>query len=129
MSYTAYIPFALPDLNSYNKTSRSPKAGAIMANRVKQNVEWMIQAVLPYRKGWEPKYPLKASFVWHVTNRKKDLDNIAFGQKFILDALQKKGIIEGDGMKYIAELSHRYELTDKAGVWIMLEGADEQAEG
>lgn len=124
MDYQAYIPFGLPDLNNYNKTSRSPQFGAIMANNIKQNVEHTICAVLPFRKGWEPRYPLRASFVWHVTNRKKDLDNIAFGQKFILDALQKKGIIAGDGMKYIAELNHRYVLGPETGVEIFLEETD-----
>ena len=127
MTYTAYIPFALPDLNSYNKTSRSPQVGAIMANRIKQDTEGIICACLPYRKGWDPQYPLRISFIWHVVSRKKDLDNIAFGQKFVLDALQKKGIIKGDGMKYIAEINHRYQLGSENGVTIELQEIQDEA--
>ena len=119
--YSAFIPLPLPDLNNYTKTSRSPKAGAIMANKVKQDTEQMICLCLPAtHPDWS--YPLRVLFCWHVPNKRKDLDNLAFGQKFVLDALQKKGIIENDGMNYIGALHHGFTVDPKnIGVEILIE--------
>lgn len=38
-------------------------------------------------------------FRWYSKDRRKDQDNIEFGKKYILDAMQKTGTIENDGWK------------------------------
>ena len=45
--------------------------------------------------------PSKLRFIWHVKDKRTDLDNIAFGKKFILDGFVKAGLIVDDSLKYI----------------------------
>lgn len=41
-----------------------------------------------------------------------DIDNIASAKKFILDALQECGILEGDGQKQLVGFSDRFVIGD-----------------
>ena len=51
---------------------------------------------------------------------KRDKDNVAFAKKYILDALQKSGILPNDNNKYIAGFidTFVYEKCDKVVVEI-----------
>lgn len=46
---------------------------------------------------------------WYEQNRRRDLDNVAFGKKFIQDALVKAGILENDSAEYIAGFSDHFD--------------------
>lgn len=46
---------------------------------------------------------------WYEANRRRDLDNVAFGKKFIQDGLVKAGILENDSAAYIAGFSDHFE--------------------
>ncbi|WP_010276490.1 RusA family crossover junction endodeoxyribonuclease [Paenibacillus senegalensis] len=50
---------------------------------------------------------------WYCKDRRKDKDNIAAGQKFILDGLQQSGRMKNDGWKQIGDITHRYEVDKK----------------
>lgn len=45
---------------------------------------------------------------WYEQNRRRDLDNVAFGKKFIQDGLVKAGILENDSAAYIAGFSDHF---------------------
>lgn len=47
---------------------------------------------------------------WYEQNRRRDLDNVAFGKKFIQDGLVKAGILENDSAEYVAGFSDHFEL-------------------
>lgn len=47
-------------------------------------------------------------FTWIEPNARRDMDNIAFAKKFILDAIKKYGLIADDGQKYIAGFSDSF---------------------
>ena len=57
-------------------------------------------------------YPVFVFFEWHEKTRRRDLDNIASAKKFILDALQECGILEGDGQKQLVGFSDRFVIGD-----------------
>ena len=57
-------------------------------------------------------YPVFVFFEWHEKTRRRDLDNIASAKKFILDALQEFGILEGDGQKQLVGFSDRFVIGD-----------------
>lgn len=59
-------------------------------------------------------YPVTIFFEWHEKSKRRDLDNIASAKKFILDALQECGILEGDGQKQLAGFSDMFVVGD---VW------------
>jgi len=70
-----------------------------MKQRIERKIIWEItnQCVAPV--DWEEETALL--FVWHEKNRRRDKDNIAFGKKFILDALVQAGILSDDGWRYV----------------------------
>lgn len=113
--YSAKIPLELPDLNSYNKASRSIN-GAILANRIKQETDRKISLFLT-RPIFPLLTPVKATFCWTVKDKRKDPDNVAFATKFIFDAIVKKGILSDDNLNKIAEI-HHYFVVDKDNVGV-----------
>lgn len=52
---------------------------------------------------------IRYSVVWVEENRRRDLDNVAFGKKFIQDGLVKAGIIKNDTHHEIAGFSDSFE--------------------
>ena len=45
--------------------------------------------------------PVHVYFAWVEPNRRRDIDNIAFAHKFILDGLVDAGVLKGDSQKYV----------------------------
>ena len=45
--------------------------------------------------------PVRLNFIWYEKTKRRDPDNVASAKKFILDALQKQGILPNDSRKYI----------------------------
>ena len=67
-------------------------------------------------------YPVRVIFEWHEKTRKRDLDNIASAKKFILDALQKNRILQGDGQKCVGDLKDIFCIpSDKDEVIVYIE--------
>lgn len=56
------------------------------------------------KAGRVPKFskPVKLLFKWVEPNRKRDLDNVAFGKKFVQDGLVKAGVLTNDTHHEIA---------------------------
>ena len=46
-------------------------------------------------------YPVLITFKWYSKNKKKDIDNIAFAKKFVLDGLVVSGYLKQDSQNYI----------------------------
>lgn len=87
----------LPNLNEYTRACRSNRfAGANMKKQAESIIEIHIMQQL---KGVHFPGTVELSFRWYEPNKKRDLDNICFAKKFILDALVSNGIIVADGWK------------------------------
>jgi Holliday junction resolvase RusA-like endonuclease len=52
-------------------------------------------------------------FYWFCKSKKRDKDNIIAGQKFVIDALVKAGIIENDGWEQIRDIFHSFDVDKK----------------
>lgn len=50
--------------------------------------------------------PCIINIIWHERTKKRDVDNIQSSQKFILDAMQKTGILQNDSRKYVRQIVH-----------------------
>jgi len=103
------IPGELPDLNTYINKQR---ANRFYGNKIKQEatelVEWYCKG-----KSKITKYPINITFNWYCKSKRKDKDNIRFGAKFILDGMQKAGIIRNDGWSEIGSLVDNYYVDKK----------------
>lgn len=100
------IPGELPDLNTYNNKQGINK---FYGNKIKQEatelVEWCCKG-----KPKITEYPINITFNWYCKNKRKDKDNIRFGAKFILDGMQKAGVIRNDGWGEIGSLADNYYI-------------------
>lgn len=96
----------LPGLNEYTKACRGNAYGA---NTLKKNTERIIalyarQARLkPFTK------PVKIKINWYEKNNRRDIDNVVFAKKFILDALVKMHILIDDSRKYVKDIIDHVE--------------------
>lgn len=91
------IPMKLPSLNEYIRACKGEKwyKGANMKKQVESEIMWYIQRLPRFEN------PIIIDFHWVEGNKKRDLDNIAFGKKFILDALVKAGKLKDDNRRCV----------------------------
>lgn len=98
----------LDGLNAYTKANRSNRyAGAKMK---KDNETVVMYYIKKYKIKKVKGYPIKLKITWVESNMRRDLDNIAFATKFILDSMVKLGIIENDNQKYVTAIEHTVKV-------------------
>ena len=119
MKYKFEINQKLPSLNEYTKACRANKyTGAQM----KQEIETQIWAdVKQQLKGLKVSNPVKINFTWVEENKKRDLDNICFAKKFVLDALVKTKVIENDTQNHVVGFSDTFQYDKKGKVIVEIE--------
>jgi len=109
------IPYRLPGLNEYTRENRRNKYGG---NKVKQEAEEGIMWILKSVKTQIDK-PVRIKFTWYEQTKRRDKDNVVFAKKFILDALQKSGVLKNDNNKYI--LGFQDEFVYRQGDKVVVE--------
>lgn len=113
------IEHPLPTLNEYINAERSNK---FRAAKIKKQATEMI--------AWDAKSQIKTeidfladyTFYWTLPNKRKDPDNVSFGQKFIFDGLMMAGKLPNDSMKYVRSICHFFDI-GPAGVTVEIEQA------
>ena len=94
--YMIEIPMKLPSLNEYINECRGNKfAGARMKKNIESDIAYCMTSLPRFKK------PIHITFKWVESNRKRDLDNVCFAKKFILDALVKSGHMKDDNRNYV----------------------------
>ena len=63
---------------------------------------------------------------WYEPDSRRDIDNIASGVKFILDALVNAGTIKDDSQKYVKSISHEFYV-DKQNARVEVELQEAEA--
>ena len=90
------IPYKLPSLNQYiNECRKNRYAGAAMKVKIEKELAWYINTLPTDKK------PIKIHFHWVEGNKKRDLDNVCFAKKFILDCMVKCGKLKDDNRKCV----------------------------
>ena len=98
----------LTDLNQFIK--------AISANRFiggkikKQETERVYIEVLSQGVKKVSKYPVTIECNWYMKNRRKDIDNVCFAKKFILDGLVLAKVLQDDSQKYVESLRDNFYI-------------------
>lgn len=102
------IPGRLPGLNEYIRSERGNRyAAAKLKRETEELIAWSIKRCLG---GVIFTRPVRMRYHWYEPNTRRDKDNIAFGRKFIQDALAKAGVLKGDGWKEIDGFSDRFDV-------------------
>lgn len=105
------IPMKLPSLNDYIKQCRGNKyAGANMKAKIEKDISYYIYSLPKFEK------PVKIHFHWIEGNKKRDLDNICFAKKFILDAMVKCGKLKDDNRRFVTGFTDSFEYGDETKV-------------
>lgn len=105
------IPFRLPSLNQYiNECRKNKYAGANMKKTVDRDIALFINALPKYDK------PIKIHFHWVEENKKRDLDNVCFAKKFILDSMVKAGKLKDDNRNYVNGFEDTFEYAKESKV-------------
>ena len=101
-------------LNEYTDACRAhARKGATLKREEQDAISWKILSHRNRSPLPASEYPCKVSFHWIEKNGKRDLDNVCFGQKLILDSLVSLGILKDDGQKYIKQLIHEFSVDPK----------------
>lgn len=79
-----------------------------VGNKLKQKNQDYISLFLRPVKQFSKQ--VKVHFFWIEPNTMRDVDNIAFAKKFILDALVKKGILPNDTQRWVKGFSDQFEV-------------------
>lgn len=106
-----YIPYRFITLNKYRYMNRQYKA-IITKQEIAAAYSYLV-----YNDKIQT--PCKIKFTWYVKSKREDLDNICFAKKFILDAMQKAGLIENDNLNHIQGFQDEFIISkNKEGVYI-----------
>ena len=105
---TLVIEGRLDGLNDYTRANRTnPRVG----NNMKVNNEEIITGYIQQQlKGIQFTGRAYLHFRWIEPNRNRDMDNICFAKKFILDALVRNKIIETDGWRGVYGFTDEFDV-------------------
>ena len=110
------IPFKLPGLNQYIKACNSSRyKGAELKRETENDIGYFINKLPEFEK------PIKIKFTWVEENGNRDLDNICFAKKFILDALVKTGKLKDDNRNYVTGFVDEFKYDKEAKVILEIE--------
>lgn len=119
MKYRFEINRRLMGLNEYTKANRTNKHVGNQAKQQEQEyIIWEIKKQLGNIKIIKP---VIGHFTWIEENKRRDLDNICFAKKFILDALVQAGVLADDNRKIVTNFTDSFEYADKSKVIVELE--------
>lgn len=99
------IPGRFPGTNEIIAEAKKGKGKYQPYNEMKRHytdiVTWLAKKLPKYGK-------VNITIIWYEPNKKRDVDNIMGGQKFILDGLVKAGTIKDDSQRYIDGIIHKF---------------------
>lgn len=115
--YNVTIPLKLPSCNEYINACRTNKyMASALKKKTQEAVGWYIRKLPEFKK------PVHINFIWTNTSKdRRDLDNICFAKKFILDALQECGKITNDNKKCVTGFSDSFRIGDNYEVKLEIE--------
>lgn len=110
------IPMKLPSLNQYiNECRRNKYVGARMKKQIESQLAFYINQLPKYEN------PIKINFLWIEGNKKRDLDNVCFAKKFILDCMVKCGRLKDDNRNCVTGFTDTFEYGKETKVILQIE--------
>ena len=114
------INMKLPSLNEYINVCRRNKYEAAQYKRDLESQIALFLAKMPrYTK------PIAIHFHWVEGNKRRDLDNICFGKKFILDAMVKCGKLKDDNRKCVTAFTDTFSYGKETKVILEIKEIDD----
>jgi len=111
MTAKLVIPGRLPGLNEYIAAERGHLYAA--ANMKKKTQGQIIRHIKQQLRGIAFDRTVDIHYLWVESNQRRDKDNVAFGKKFIQDALVEAGILKNDGWRDIGDFWDEFDIDPK----------------
>lgn len=111
----------LDNLNDYTKACRTdPRVG----NRMKhKNEDFITGYIMQQLKGIQFEGKAYLHFRWVEPNKNRDLDNVCFAKKFILDALVANKVIQTDGWRGVEGFTDEFGVDpENPRIEVVIEG-------
>jgi len=110
------IPMKLPSLNQYiNECRKNKYAGANMKAKIERDLALYINTLPTYKN------PVKIHFHWVEGNKRRDLDNVCFAKKFILDSMVKCGKLKDDNRNCVTGFIDTFDYGKETKVILDIE--------
>lgn len=117
------IDMKLPSLNEYiNECRLNRYAGAKMKADIESRIAVYLQDMPLFKN------PIKIHFHWIEGNKRRDLDNICFAKKFILDAMVKCKKLKDDNRKCVTAFTDTFSYGKETKVILQIEEAKNDTE-
>lgn len=118
--YTVTIPYKFCGLNDYTLACRKNKfAGANLKKKTQTDISPYLSKLPQIKK------PVRILFLWQENDKRRDPDNLAFAQKFILDEMVKLQKIPNDTGRWIRGLYHEFAYGKGYKVTLTITEVDE----
>lgn len=92
-------------LPGYNEQCASDRASKYAGYKLRQDTErhivFCIKRAIQLNQCRHVNRPCVVHFTWGEKDRRRDVDNIVFAKKYILDAMQQAGILERDSQRWV----------------------------
>lgn len=124
MKYSFIIAKKLPSFNEYTNANRYNRyKGA----KMKKDLQSFIRGAIYCQLGKiKIEKPVIGNFTWIEENRRRDLDNVCYAKKFILDSLVECGVLKDDNRKMVCGFRDSFEYGKTAKVIVELEEIEEE---
>lgn len=98
----------LCDLNTFLRALSNNRFGG---GKIKKEETERVYYECRGKKVYE--YPIHIEFNWYSKNERKDIDNVAFSKKFILDGMVMAKVIENDSRKFVRSFTDKFFIDKK----------------
>jgi len=93
---------------------------------MKKNAQKKITEAITAQTNEQFKNPVRLAFRWYEANKNRDLDNVCFAKKFILDALVNNKTIETDNWRGVHGFTDEFYI-DRENPRIEVDIMEEEA--
>lgn len=114
-----FVPGPLPSLNEIIAACKGYNGRGFAYSKMKE--EWTGLVVTCIQEAQlQPMNSCRVVCEWREKSKRRDLDNVRVGVKFILDGLVKAGILPNDTQQYVWQISDSLTL-DKENPGVQVE--------
>jgi len=101
-------------LPSANQLINAERHNRYRGARLKSDIQYeIIPQIRQQLRNVKIRAPVTIHYLWVEPNKRRDLDNVCFGQKFVQDALVLTGVLKDDGWAQVTGFTHEFVVDKK----------------
>lgn len=122
MRQSFFVPGPLPSMNEMIAAAKGYNGRGFAYAKMKQEWTTLVAQCATAANLTLVLNPVAISCQWNEKHRRRDIDNVQAGVKFVLDGLVQAGILVNDTQAKVWQLTHSIVL-DKThpGVWVEID--------